>query len=364
MTIEPINVTTTKQDNPLAKLAQMEQDISVKEIPVYYAPIQLSTKGKEGAPAVFHIRNFSMKDVMELALTDEADLPERLLTILQNLIFEKDVSVSNFREEEVIETIVRMYIAFFSPSIEMDFPVEDSDFEYLRRKNTKEALEQVEALQNGTWKPKVLINLVNDLEVYELPENFSAIATIKNKKIDFSVSFRAPRYGDVIIVKKWLKETFEPQEKKFTQIKALIDMRDTIKQKYLSGELVSLQSMPEVPEDQEETYKQFQMEKTLALIDVIRALHLVTFNGVDVRDKSLTERITLIQDPRIDINITKKLDAYFDSLKIGIKPEVSVINPITGEPCIRRFSFRLVDILQAIQLSNNNEYDFILGNEH
>ena len=76
-------------ENPLAaSIAAVEQR---EDIPSYYVKINLSTEGKVGAPKEFHIKNFSTRDIMELALTEEKDIPEKLLHILQSLIYEKNL---------------------------------------------------------------------------------------------------------------------------------------------------------------------------------------------------------------------------------------------------------------------------------
>ena len=89
---------------------------NMQTIPPGYIPVNLSTKGKLGAPKEFHIRNFKMKDIMALSLTEQSDLPERVVQVLNDMIFE-DVDVSNWHEKEVEETLVYVYMTFFDPVI-------------------------------------------------------------------------------------------------------------------------------------------------------------------------------------------------------------------------------------------------------
>lgn len=352
---------TNANENPLASMAKVEKE---KLIPAHYAKIQLSTEGKVGAPAEYHVRNFSTRDIMDLALSEEQDLPERLLNLLQGLIFEDDVRVADFHEAEIVEHMVRMYATFFSPTIEIDFPVEKEDYEALERLDPAGYRDKVNALKTGKWTPKVTIDLRTDIDTYKLDAAFQPVVTCVNKKSGFSVAFGLPKYGDIITIKKWLAENFDEKEKKFAAFKQTIDLYNNLLERFEAGENIDLNRLPLVDPDIEKEYKNFQLAKAAALVDVIRALHLISFEGKDVSKEPLSTRIALVQDPRVDASIAKKIDSYFEKMPFGIKPDVRMINPITGEPCIRRYSFRLADILQAIQLSESNEYDIVFGNEY
>ena len=60
------------------------EEQNIQTIPPGYISINLSTKGKLGAPKEFHIRNFKMKDIMALSLTEQSDLPERIVQVLND----------------------------------------------------------------------------------------------------------------------------------------------------------------------------------------------------------------------------------------------------------------------------------------
>jgi len=355
------NGSHTTNDNLLASIAKTEQQPA---IPAGYLPIQLSTRGKLGAPSSFHVRNFNTRDMMTLALTDEDALPEKIIDLLDELIYE-DVDVKRFHENEIIETIIRLYAAFFSPVLsDIDFPIEEEDYEDLQRIYPDDSASKIEALKNGTWKPKTSIDILRDVNTYDIDDNFNPIATVSYRKTGFSVAFGLPRYGDILTVKKWLADNYGEKEKRFASVKKLAELRDQMIEKYEQGSAIDLNRLPNVDPEVEASYNSLQIEKTGALVDIIRALHLVGFDGKDVSNLSLAERAKLVQDPRVDVSVARKLDNYFETLQFGIKPEVAMLNPITNEMCVRRFSFRLADILQAIQLSETDEYDVILGNEY
>ena len=70
------------------------------KVPVGYMTMELSTKGKFGAPKVFHIRNFKTEDLVGLAIEDEDKMQEAAADMLQDLIFEKDVDVKKFHQKK------------------------------------------------------------------------------------------------------------------------------------------------------------------------------------------------------------------------------------------------------------------------
>ena len=74
-------------------------------------------------------------------------------------------------------------------------------------------------------------------------------------------------------------------------------------------------------------------------------------NDIDEKYKLLSK------DARIDYGMIAKLAARQDKQPFGLKPFIHMINPLTNEPCTRRFSFRISSILQAMQLSGSDEYD-------
>ena len=343
----------------LVSSVQAAEDAASESIPAGYVEITLSTKGRVGAPAKFHARNFNTRDIMELALTEEDDLPGRVVELLEGLIYE-DVDVGSFHEAEVVETLVILYKAFFKPMLsDVEFPWDETDLQALRERNPAAAEDKIKALEKGLWKPTTDIDLATSVETYDIAEDFNPVARIQHKSSGFSCSFGLPKYGDVLVLKRWLKDNFEDQEKAFAKVVQLLKIREAMLERFEAGEDVDLSRLPVIDEEQETAYQNLQVRKTAALVDVIRGLHLRSFDGKDVHELPLSERIRLVQDPRIDVKVAKKLDNYFGQLEFGIKPEVLMKNPITGEFCSRRFSFRLIEILQAIQVHSTDEYDLV-----
>ena len=96
-------------------------ETSTKDIPVGYLRMELSTQGKMGAPKVFHVRNFDTREIVELSITADSELPIKLGNILDKLIFEEGVSIHDFHENEVVELLVKLFAIFYYQNIELIF---------------------------------------------------------------------------------------------------------------------------------------------------------------------------------------------------------------------------------------------------
>lgn len=339
-----------------------DEESRVKEdIPSGYIPIELSTQGLVGAPARFHTRNFDTSDLMNLALSEDEELPEKVAKMLDNLILEKDVSVMKFHEQEVIEYLVRLYQAYYSTVLkEVDFPWNEEDLKTLKQSlgaTSAEYETQAADLKSGRWAPKTDVDL-SLVETYDLDAStFKKEVYITEKKTGLQVGFSFPRYGDIVILRNFLLKEYRDRDKQFAAIKETLKFRQDAENRMRQGEDISYSRLPNVPELEKEKYKEYAIEKSVFGVMAIKALHLVYFDGQDLHDVPLKDRIALAQDPRLDYSMMKKVNDYFDKLNVGLKKEVTMRNPFTQKFEPRRYSFRLVDLLQAIKLYESDEYD-------
>ena len=151
MKVTPLN---NLKNNPLYNSLVQAEERAKESIPAGYAEIRLSTEGKLFAPKVFHIRDFKTEELLEISLVPQRDLPKALLKILKNMIYEEDVDPAKFHISEVEETLVHVYMTFFSPTMNnVIFPVEDEDLEYLKSTNTEESYKSLlEDLESKRWE--------------------------------------------------------------------------------------------------------------------------------------------------------------------------------------------------------------------
>lgn len=344
----------------MARVANVAETTKVEqEVPSGYISMELSTMGLVGAPKRFHVRNFDTADLMNLALSEDEDLPEKVATMLDNLILEKDVSILDFHEKEVIELLVRLYQAFYSNTLkEIDFPWNEEDLAFLKQQAGGETVEyqtRLADLKQGREKPKTDIDL-SIVETYDLdPNTFKTNISITDAK-GFKVGFSFPRYGDVVVLRNFIQQEFRDRDKQFANLKEVLKFREDAKKRVRDGEDIPFNRIPNIPEFERNRYKDYETEKAVFTVIAIKALHLVTFDGADVSQMPLKDRMALARDPRLDYKLSKKMDDFYKGMKIGLKEKVAMRNPLKGVVELRDYSFRLVDILQAIKLYESDEY--------
>lgn len=335
-------------------LKVIEESIK-KDIPVGYLRMELSTKGLMGAPKVFHVRNFDTKEIVELSITANSELPLKLANILDRLILEDDVSINTFHENEVVELIVKIFAIFYDRNIELDFPWDDSDIEFLEKRGETTRIENLKA---KVWIPKTTIDL-GTLDFYEVDEEgLKKTVELTSRKTGFKVKFAYPKFGDAIEVKKYLDSAFRESDEDLRDILKKLEIRKKIFEdaERLKKEVDS-NTLPYISKEDLEKYTAYETKKALFAVDLIRALHLESFEDIDLSTTPLSGRLQYIEDPRITHSTTMRIEKEFKGMKFGINPDIKSINPITNEPCTRGFLFRLVDLLQTIKEFESDEYD-------
>lgn len=326
---------------------EVQRSKTVSELPPGYIEIRLSTKGKVGAPAVFHVRNFSVGELLDLSLTSDTDLPRRLISILNDAIYE-DVNVANWHESEIEELMIYIYAEFYKGVLDdVVFPLQQEDYDAVLAQPGGD--QYLKDLQEKKWIPRVTINLLRDVDAYDVAENFTPEITITNKKTGFYVTFSYIKYGDRLVVKNWLDNFYKEEERKFDKLVA--DLR-------YNSEASNVDKKREIDKEEEEAYRDFISKKLRTLTEVSRLISVVNCNGQDVSQMTLDEKYALLsKEARIDYGMISKLALKQDKQPFGLKPFIHMINPITEKPCTRRFSFRISSTLQAMQLSGSDEYD-------
>lgn len=362
------NIVSDALEKNAKELAKIEAKAEAEyEVPSGYISIELSTNGLLGAPKRFHVRNFDTSDLLNLALSEDEELPEKVAKMLDSLILEEDVSVMDFHEKEVVELLARLYQAFYTNTLkEIDFPWDENDIEWIKEKlgNTSEATEKIMDLRTKKWVPKVDINL-SEVETHDLdPETFKTKIVLTDKSTGFKAGFSYPRYGDVVVLRNFILQVYREQDKQFASIRDTLKFRRDAEERLRRGEDITLSRIPNIPETEREKYKKYEIEKSIFSAVAIKALHLVNFDGDDVSKLSLKERIELARDPRLDYKMMKAVNSFYEKMQLGLKEDVLMLNPIKGVVESRKYSFRLIDLLQAIKLYESSEFDIEFESEN
>jgi hypothetical protein len=351
-------------------LKAIREDLEVrKNAPSGYIPVQLSTKGKlGGAPALFHIRNLNTEDLMELGLTDQEMLPIKAITMLDNIILEHDpsdsrsVSVKKFHEKEVMELILFVYEAFYTDTLQdLSWSLTEEDYEFLKKTKGGEDSDEYRSLMRSfdqkTWIPKFEVNLATGIHFYEIDPDIKTSVRVSGRD-GFTAKFGLPRYGDVIDLKYFIEAKFAEEDRRFASIANTLKMRRDAEDRLMRGENINLRGVPDVPKSEKEKYREYEIEKSVFAMTAIKAYHLMEINHVDpndpkkvydVSDLPLEKKIELAKSPFIDHSTFQQVQDMFSKLQFGLKEEITVRDPILDKIVQRKYSFQLIDLLQAIR---------------
>jgi hypothetical protein len=339
-------------ENEEERLGNARQNYDAKfSCPDGYAQIRLSTGGKVGAPPVFHIRNFSIEEVMELNATPEQDRLIKLIKILQELIYEKDVDIKLFHQKEVIELMLLMYEYFFTDVFanQVWIPTEE-DWKFLEEesggKNTEDFRRKKQALDTGMWKPTFDLNIEKDIKYFDIAPDFKSDVKLEGNR-GFTATFSLPRFGDVVILKSFAESMFKEKDKQFARITEMVKFRQDAEERLRNGENINMAQIPTIPKAEEDKLREYEMEKTLFMIRATVAMYLVEFNGEPLRDVPIEKKLKLAQDPRLDFASFTQVQEKFDSLEFGIKEEITAFDPIMNKIVTRKYPFRIDTILAA-----------------
>jgi len=349
------------------ELKKASEDIKASsKIPDGYIEVKLSTRGKVGAPALFHIRNLNTEDLMGLGVAEQEDLPIRITNMLDDIILE-EISVADFHEKEVIELLLVLFESYYSDAFyNQEWVPTEEDWEFLAEqfggRDTAEFREREYALKNKGWKPVFDIPLATAVHYHEIDPNIKLKARIK-KKSGFECVYGLPRFGDVLTLKRFIDSIWKERDKKFAVIGDVIKRRQQAEEKVNRGENVNLRAIPDVPKNERMQYKEYELEKSVFALQALRALHLLEATGrfvdakgnefalknEDVSGWPLEKKIALAKHPELDHQTFDEVKKKFDALEFGIKEEITVRDPILEKDVQLKYSFRLDVILEAMR---------------
>lgn len=334
-------------------LSQIEKIADVeKEVPSGYQRIVMSTGGFLGAPAVLHIRNFSVEEALELGSISQEELPIKITSLLQRIILEPDVKIDSFYEQEVAELCIHFYAAFYSNKLkEIPYNVTEQDKQWMKDniykgKESPEYLDWVRGIETKKLNPTYDIDL-NKVEYYKVTKDFKKLIKYTNK--DFYCIFQYPRFGDTALLQKAVKEKFRDQDRKFGPLYEIYTRKQDAEARLRRGENVAIEQIPYLNTEDLQAIRAYELEKTSYIITTMKGLYLTNLNGEDVSQKPLSERVELAKDPRIDFSTYQTVSETFNKLQIGPVPKVKIVNPITQMVQEIDHPFRCLELLTNIK---------------
>lgn len=334
--------------------------------PAGYVEMRLSTHGKYNAPAVFNMRNFSIEEAFELGSIAQEDMPIKIPAMVQKLIYEEDVNILDFLEQEVTETMIRFYVSFYSSKLKnVKYELTDDDYEWVL-KNVYNGVRDdnynnwvVEA-RNGRIPSNFDIDLTK-VEFYQIPADAKKLVTYKRG--DFTVKFCLPKFGDSSLMQQAINEKFKEKDKKFATTYENYKANQEIENARRRGEIIANAAKHYIPDNELKACKAYELEKTSYYMGMMKGLYLYEIDGRKVYDEPLATKIELAKDPRIDYNCFQMVSEKFSKVEIGPIPKVRIEHPIKGCVTTIDYTFRTLELLAAIKDFRSDDSDIVFVEE-
>lgn len=309
---------------------------SKKIVPKEYLPIKFSSMGKLSIPSILHVRNFNMDEAIELSLTDENNILETTMAVLNSMIYE-NIDPQYLHEEELKEIMLNIFANFWGSTLENYFyPYEEEE---LTDPNGDKTLIEKIKKADGDFYPKVSIDVEN-IKTIPIRDKFKEPIIIK--KDGQTVHFRLTRIKDIIEAKEYINKRYIKADQKFS------DVINKIRKK----------KEHEISPERIEEYKKLQKQKMKDIAKVVEASTIIKFNSKTYQ--KLSEKITAVS--KIPIGFWKKFSDITSDLKFGLNENVKVISPIIKKEVTRRFQFRFMDFIESLELQDDSGYDVSFGN--
>lgn len=297
----------------------------LEAVPNRYIPVQFCTLGKLSAPEKLHFRNYTLEEAAELSAMREENYLEKLITTLNNMVWE-DFDCANLHEEELKEVMLNIRYNFWGQSLDNVPYYINEDLEEPEELNRKDNIGFATlSLQEVAQKVRNLTSEFREPIKVETPEGSV-------------VRFRLPRVTDDLLAKKYVDSVFSDEEKKFANIRLQLRTSDNI-------DLNNVENP-----DQFLEYLNL-VEKKESLFFKARAVQRII--GLD--DKELTsidEQFAAAKE--IDLTVWNDLYGVDQQIDFGVNSEISFYDEQTQQTKTRRFQFRPLVFVPDMESRNDS----------
>lgn len=335
------------------ELIHIEELAKDANVPAGYVKIKMSSNGFGYAPRTFHVRDLSVEETLQLGMTAPEEIPIKFPALMDNLIYEEDVHVGNFMDGEVSELMIWFYVSFYQHALkDISYKIKKEDKEWA----LKNIYHGVDGPDYQNWLRGIErgdIPLKFDIDLYKI--KFYKIdapikTTVKYTRKGFSAVFAYPRFGDAAILQKAVKDKFREQDAKIGPLYDIYKRKQDMESAIRRGEKIDQSNIPYLDEEDLNTARQYEIEKTVYTISLMKGMYLKEIDGRDVSDLPLSERVEIAKDARIDYPCYQTIQEAFKDMKVGPVPKVEITNPLTGE--VEKdydYPFRALELLTFIK---------------
>ncbi len=294
-------------------------------IPNTYIPVRLSSLGKLGVPAVVHVRDYSMEEILDIAMSNEDNNLETLIRCFNNMVYE-DIDVADMNQRELMEVLFVLQHKYYSNTIVKHIFV-NPDIEDEEELHSKENVIEEDIP-------------ISDLSVETLPDKFIEPFSISDENT--KVHFRLNRIKDVLEAKqRFLSENAEG-EKLYTPVLNRISFYS--KKFKGEGEVIAkvrqdFTDDPTIIEKAiEYSKKKIKMVTKYTECGCILKINDKAIDSLDEAVKRYTE---------VTGRHWRKFNTLLEDYPFGIQPETTFYSTKLQKKITRRVALQFSDLLPA-----------------
>jgi len=315
-------------------------------IPPEYKKFTLSSNGKLSAPIQLHFKDYNFDDALKLGMTEDEEILSNLIQVLNKCVFE-DFDCADLHEKELEEILLNMFFNFWGKVIEKQYPYEQEELDSIKKKMP----EKYNSIISGKLNPTVELTSKDLADFSYLPDNFREPICIKDDITGSTYKFLFPRLKHLLIAKEHSDQKFFQDQLKFTKLEDALKYNQRIEDEGLTL------TPKEVDQELFLEYKKMAQEKINDFLMVKQALLIAGMNSKVCN--TLGERMEVY--PKIGLHVWQIFNKIVEEYKFGVKQDIQVISPITGEKVTRTFQFQHMDFLPSNELQHNDGYTVSFG---
>lgn len=302
-------------------------------------PVKLSTTGLLTAPAVLHVRDYTMNDALRLSLANEEELLDVIVEVVNGMI-QEGFDARYLHEKELEEILLTVYSAFWN-SVIQGFPYPWTEEELSRLSEDRQ-----EAIRSGKEVPRIDVPIAA-IQTDTIMPNFKEPVRITID--DYTVEFLLPRIGDILSARDVIATKFANEEKKYEELKSILEYNESVNNDPNRAKPVDYGLFNE--------YRKYVKRKGTEHYALMQSmmLHKVGSKKLD------TPELKRNWYEKIDLLFWRAYNTEVEKLKFGVNPMVKVVSPLTGDEVTRRFQFRILEYLPTDESRHDSGYVVSFG---
>jgi len=321
------------------KIPSVSESISAVP-PVGYIPITLQTQGVLSMPAKFHMRDYTMEDVLQLNIMDEEQFLPNIVNIFNKLIWEKNIDCADMHSNEFTETLYTLYGSFIGSTVEKDYYINE-DLPEGEEEGQLDHPSNIATVDLPIGNIPVQ-NIHFDKDGVERIKKFKEPFGIADTLTGDSFKFRLSRLKDIIFAQNYCDKEFAIEKQKFAQFKFQLDQ---IRNKYSKDKVKLTEEITNFVKKDLATYSayiEFTKRFDAEILRLVQIQCIVSCNGVPIN--SIEEKLDLYKN-RIHSAVWATYNDAVAMFPFGLQDEVTFYSDALKKDITRRFQFQLTDFL-------------------